>query len=96
MGKYMQFQPARFLAAMSALGQALIILCALVFDWSADMILAVQAVAVGLLAVFGSMFIEREAVSIAGLEAYADAVKLDAAQKAAAQRPGAGGPPPHG
>lgn len=64
-----QFNPARTIAALGLLSQAVVVLLALVFVWTAPLILAVEGVSTAALGVFGTLFVENRSVSIAGLEA---------------------------
>ena len=68
-----KFNPARTIAALGVLNQSVIVLLALVFVWAPALILAVTGVSTAALAVFGTLFVENKSVSVAGLQALADA-----------------------
>lgn len=66
-----QFNPARTIGALGALNQSIIVLLALLFAWAPPLILAVEGVSAAAIIVFGTLFVEKRSVSVAGLDALA-------------------------
>jgi len=56
---YIRFEPVRTLAALLALGQAVLTLIALNWNWSEDQVLAVGGVWVAFIALVGSFFVRN-------------------------------------
>lgn len=67
-----QFNPARTIGALGAFLQSIIVLLALLLSWSPELILAVEGINAAFLILFGTLFVEKRSVSVAGLEALAE------------------------
>lgn len=66
---YLHIEPVRTLSAVLALGVAVITLLALQFDWSEDLILAINGVWAAIISVVGSLFVRNTVTPTEALEA---------------------------
>lgn len=68
MKQYIHIEPVRVLAAVLALGVALITLFALIWNWDENLILAINGVWAALVAVVGSIFVRGEVTPVTKLD----------------------------